>query len=125
VTDLSDRVQGIGNITAESGSDVTFAQLPTLISIGEILYQVNGVTPEQIGIITNINRTTNIVTVTTIVTTPVVGFFSYSLKDARVQGSELRGYYAKVTLENDDDENVELFAVNANIVQSFIPTEFK
>lgn len=123
--DLTDRAQGIGNIFLVSGSDITFESLPTLISIGETLKQSNGSVEEEIGTITDINRETNIITVSTIVTVPVQGYFAYSVKNARVQGSELRGYYAKLTLENDDDGNVELFAVNSNIIQSFVPTEYK
>lgn len=124
-TDLTNRVQGIGNIQSVSGSDIEFASLPTLISIGETLRQYTGVAEEEIGTITGINRETNIVSVATIIETPIDGYFAYSVKNARVQGSELRGYYAKLTLENTDDENVELFAVNSNIVQSFAPTNYK
>lgn len=123
--DITDRVQGIGNIISVNVNEITFAQIPTLVSVGETLFQQNVSTQEEIGIITNIDKLTNTITVASIVTTPVVDRFSYSVKNARVQGAEIRGYYAQVTLENDDDENVELFAINSNMVQSFVPTEYK
>lgn len=122
-TDLTDRAQGIGNIISVSGVNITFAQLPTLISTGEDLYQLNGSAQELIGTIYDISG--NTITVDAVVTTPVIGYFAYSVKDARVQGSEIRGYYAKVTLENSDDENVELFAINTNVKPSFVLTNYK
>ena len=121
-TDLTDRVQGIGNIVSVSGTSITYGQMPTLVSVGETLYQLNGSTPEQVGIISNIVG--NVITVSAIVTTPIVGYFSYSLKNARVQGAEMRGYYAKVTLENNDDSDSELFAISSNIAKSYAPTQY-
>jgi len=92
-----------------------------MVNVGDELYQLNGSTPELIGVISNITDTT--ITVSGIVTTPVALRFCYVLKNARIQGSELRGYYAKVTLENNDSQMVELFAVNSNIIKSYVPTE--
>lgn len=122
-SDLTDRVQGIGNIQSIDGAEITFAQLPTLISIGETLYQVNNNAPEQVGVVDDIQG--NVITVNTIVTTPINGLFAYTQKNARIQGSEIRGYCAEVTFESDDSSPSELFAVNSNIIKSYIPTEFK
>lgn len=52
--------------------------------------------------------------------TPTVGLFSFSKKDSRIEGGEIRGYFMQVELENNDSEKVELFAVNTNAIQSGI-----
>jgi hypothetical protein len=51
---------------------------------------------------------------------PTVGLFSFSKKDSRIEGGEIRGYYMQVELENNDSEKVELFAVNTNAIRSGI-----
>lgn len=55
-----------------------------------------------------------------IITPPVIGLYSFSTKDPRIEGGEIRGYYMQVDLENDDTEKVELFAINSNVVKSFV-----
>jgi hypothetical protein len=120
-SDITDRAQGIGVIVSVSGLVITFASIPTMVNIGDNLYQLNGSVPELIGTVLSITSTT--ITVNAITTTPVPTMFSYALKSARIQGSEIRGYYAKVTLENNSDEKVELFAINSNVIQSHVPTE--
>lgn len=120
--DLTDRTQGIGVVQSISSNQITFSQIPTMVSTGEILYQLNGNSSEEIGEITDIQG--NVITLSNIVITPVQGYFAYSLKNARVQGSEIRGYYAEVTLTNNDSDKVELFAIDSNIVRSFVPTEY-
>lgn len=119
--DITDRVQGIGNIVSIASNVIAYASVPDMVNIGDVLYQLNGSTQELIGTITNITSTT--ITVGTITVTPVIGRFSYALKSARVQGSEIRGYHAKVTLENNDNEMVELYAINSNVFKSHVPTE--
>mgnify|MGYP003644575557 CR=1 FL=1 len=119
--DITDRAQGIGVIISFSGLVITFTSIPTMVNVGDNLYQLNGSVPELIGTIESITATT--ITVNAITTIPVASMFSYALKSARVQGSEIRGYYAKVTLENNDNERVELFAINSNIKKSYVPTE--
>lgn len=108
--------QGIGVITVVAGTNITFAELPTLLNVGDNLYQLNGSMQQQIGIITNIVG--SVITVTTIVTTPVVGYFCFAKKEARIEGGDLRGYYAEVTLTNSSTDAVELFGVDCNIIKS-------
>ncbi len=119
--DLTDRTQGIGVITGVNGNEITFAQIPTLVSVGEVLCQLNGSNQEEIGVIDDIQG--NVITINNIVTNPNQGYFAYSVKNARVQGSEIRGYYAEVTLTNNDSDKVELFAIDSNIVRSVAPTQ--
>ena len=51
---------------------------------------------------------------------PTIGLYSFSKKNARIEGSEIRGYYMEVELTNNDSEQVELFAVNTNAAKSSI-----
>jgi hypothetical protein len=111
-------VQGIGVIQAVTGTQITFNAISNFVSTGDVLYQLNGSANEAIGTIISI--TNNIITVDTIITAPTIGFFSFSKKDPRIEGGEIRGYYMHVELENNDDEQVELFAVNTNAVKSGI-----
>lgn len=109
---------GIGVITAKTALTVSFLNVSNFVSIGDDLYQLNGSTKELIGTITN--KIGNELFFTVIVTTPVIGLYSFSKKDARIEGGEMRGYYMDVELENDDTDKVELFAINTNAVKSYV-----
>jgi len=111
-------VQGIGVIQSATGLTITYASISNFVSIGDVLYQLNGSSNEIIGTITN--RVGNTITVSSITTTPTVGLFSFSKKDSRIEGGEIRGYFMEVSLENTDTEKVELFAINTNAVKSFV-----
>lgn len=117
-TDLRTVTQGIGNILGVLGGVVTFDSVPSMVSVGDTLYQMNGATKEIVGVITDKDSTT--VTITTIVTTPVAGYFSFSKKAPRIEGSSVRGYYLEATLEDGTNTANELFAVSSNAVRSFI-----
>ena len=120
-SDITDRVQGIGVISMAVGNQITFSnKIPTLVNVGENLVQMNGQAQENLGVISNI--TGNTITLTSVLTPVLLGAFCFSLKNARVQGSEIRGYFAEVTLSNNNRERVELFAINSNIVVSHTTT---
>lgn len=108
--------QGIGVISSFSGLQITFSSIPYLVNVGDRLYQLNNGVDEMIGTIEEING--NVITVDIILAVPVPGYFSFCKKIGRIEGSELRGYYLEVDLENDDDGRAELFAVNTNAVKS-------
>ena len=110
--------QGIGVISSSAGNDITFMFISEFVSVGDKLYQLNDQTPELIGVIEEVNGLT--IKVDAIVTAPVNGFYSYSKKDSRIEGGEVRGYYMEVELTNDDTEKVELFAVNTNAIKSYV-----
>jgi len=109
---------GIGVIVAITASSVAFASVSNFVSIGDKLYQLNGSAQELIGTI--IDKIGNELFVDAIVTVPVIGLYSFSKKNARIEGGEIRGYYMDVELENDDTEQVELFAINTNSVKSYV-----
>lgn len=108
--------QGIGVIVSNAGLTITFLHVSETVSIGDNLYQVNGAVNELIGEITDIEN--DVVTVDAITTAPANGFFAYAKKDSRIEGGEMRGYYLEVSLENEDTEAVELFAINSNAAKS-------
>lgn len=110
--------QGIGVIASSVGTAITFLFVSEFVSVGDVLHQVNGINNEVIGTITVINGL--VITVDAIVTAPINGLYSFSKKDARIEGGEVRGYYMEVELTNNDTDKVELFAVNTNAVKSFV-----
>jgi len=110
--------QGIGVIASAAGTYIVFSFISEFVSIGDKLYQLNGNDPELIGVIEEVIGFT--IKVDAIVTTPLSGFYSFSKKDSRIEGGEVRGYYMEVELTNDDTEKVELFAVNTNAIKSYV-----
>jgi hypothetical protein len=111
-------VQGIGVIQNVNGWEITFNAVSHFVSTGDVLYQLNGTVNEVIGIIELIEG--NVITVSAITTIPLQGLYSFSKKNARIEGSEIRGYYMEVELTNNDSEQAELFAVNTNAARSGI-----
>lgn len=112
--------QGIGVIQSSSLNVISFSNIPDLVCVNDILYQLNGSNQEEIGTIQNIDRTLNTITVSSITTNPINGVYAFSLKNSRVEGEEIRGYYLEVTLENEETTNGELFGVSTNIIKSYV-----
>lgn len=110
--------QGIGVIVSATGLTITFSRDPELVNIGDVLKQRNGGTNEVIGTITDI--TSNVVTVDAIVTTPVPGFFSFAQKNARAEGSDVRGYFMEVLLSNTETTQSGIFAVGTETSRSYV-----
>lgn len=114
-------IQGVGVISSVSLLNITYGFIPEFVGIGDKLYQANGDDNEFIGTITNISS--NVITVDAITTIPVPGYFSFSRKNSRVEGAEIRGYYAEISLENSETKPVELFAISSNIINSYVRYE--
>ena len=112
--------QGIGVITDFDTLTVTYSMIPDLICVGDVLYQINAGNQEIIGTIDGVDRVTNKITVDAVVTIPTIGLYSFSLKNSRIEGEEMRGYYMEVTLENEDTTDGELFAISTNIAKSYV-----
>jgi hypothetical protein len=51
---------------------------------------------------------------------PTIGTYSFSKKDPRVEGGDIRGYYALITLVNSNTSVVELHAIESNIIKSYV-----
>jgi len=103
------------------------------VSIGDLAYYMNtnqgsGVPNahgsqsdiEPMGAITAIDRVNNTITcdIPANTTRPTTSSFILFSKDNRANMSSLAGYYAEVKMENNDYENVELFSVGSEIVES-------
>lgn len=112
--------QGIGAIASSAGTTITFPQVPQLVDVGNELYQLNGMAQELIGVITGINMQAGTITVASITTAPVNGYYAFAKKNARIEGSEVRGRHAELTLTNDSTAQGELFAVSSNAVKSYV-----
>jgi len=112
--------QGIGVVQNVLGNQITFETIPDLVNTGDLLFQLNGALQQQIGVVQAINRTTNVITVASIITAPQNGFYSYAQKNSRIEGEEMRGYYVEVELTNTTDVNSELFGVSTNAIKSYV-----
>lgn len=115
-----ENTQGIGVILSFTGLTVRFTRISESVKIGESLCQLDNADQEVIGIITQINRTTNTITVSSFITTPTPGLFAFSKKDARTEGGKMRGYYMEVDLTDFTNTDSELFAVTTNAVKSYV-----
>ena len=105
---------GLGTISALTPTTFILNGGSTSLCEGDVV--VRGSDLEQIGIITNIAD--NLITLDT--TTGLVnGDFVIGMKDARIEGGNLRGYTIKVGLTNSSTTRVELFAVNLEVMKSF------
>lgn len=114
--------QGIGVIQSIDVNIITFNKVSEFVNIGDKVYQLNNNSEELIGIVdAKTDTTLTIISFdANIEENPVVGFYSFAKKNARVEGSELRGYYMDVTLETDSSSEAELFAIQSNIVKSYV-----
>lgn len=110
--------QGIGVINSVSGNNITFLFVSEFVSVGDKLYQLNDEAWEIIGTIEQVNGL--VITVDSITNIPSPGLYSFSKKNSRIEGGEVRGYYMEVELTNSDEEKVELFAVNTNAIKSYV-----
>lgn len=112
---------GIGSISSVTGLNIGFTvEVPQSLSVGDSLYQIDGSAQELVGVITNINRDTNVIIVSAIVNTPVVSNFAYGKKDSRVAGSAIRGRELEITLTNNSSAESEMFAVSSEVRKSFL-----
>lgn len=113
--------QGIGVIASVTiqGQLLYNRNLPTLISVGDEVYQINGSQQELIGTILDIDRALRIILMD-VVNPPVPGFYTFAKKNARVEGEATRGYYMEVTLTCSNNDYSELYAVEAGAVKSYV-----
>jgi len=106
-------VQGIGNCTI-NGLDLNFAfDLPSLVSVGDDIRNLNN---DLVG--TVVSKTANSLTLTN-VQNIVNNDYVMCSKPQSVENSHLLGYYQKVDVTFDSDELVEIFAINTTVTKSF------
>lgn len=109
---------GLGVIQAVTSNIITlFNKVGFSTSLTDKLmmqYDVGDI--REIGVIIDINST--VITVDTVINIPEAGKYVFSKKNARIEGSEIRGYYAEIKLYNDDNVPVELNGITSNSVLS-------
>ncbi len=79
---------------------------------------VAGQDPVLIGEITQVNNDNIHVTPDNTTTIVPSGAFILFKKDGRVNKSGLKGYYAKVKIENHSTDKIELFSLSSEITES-------
>lgn len=89
---------------------------------GDIIYDFAGVpNPRPIGVVTAIDQATNTISVDPTglaLIPPFVNDLLFSVKNSIAESNGLLGHYLEFTLENDNTQPVELFAVGSDIMNS-------
>lgn len=116
--DLNGNAQGVGICQSNDSDTLFFKRVSDFTNIGDQLFKLDGDKPILIGDV--INKTEDSIQVNANLVDRYTGFFILSSKNARVEGGEIRGYYADIEMENNDDKQVELFAINSNIIKSYV-----
>lgn len=110
-------IQGIGELDMFQSGQFQFVSVPNNINVGDKLFVDNSGTPTLVGTITEVGP--NYIVVDNALVSPPAGSFMFAGKSPIAESTGLKGYYASVTLTNDQTDPVELFAVNTEIVKSF------
>jgi len=110
-------VRGIGNLVSLAGTTYTFNAVPSVVSIGDVLYRAVGGSYNRVGAITNKDGTT--ITLGTADVIPDVEDFMFVAKNPIAESFGLKGYYASIRLVSDSTDAVELYAVNSEVSKSF------
>ena len=117
---------GIGNLQSTPGSNQYqfTGDIPNQISAnnsdavgGDKLFLNNGSSLE-IGVISDI--TANVITTVSTVNSPSVGNFCFVAKDAGSESFGLRGYHSTIKLFNNSTSFIELYAVNSEVMKSYM-----
>jgi hypothetical protein len=118
-------ILGIGELQSVPGTNqYEFTnRIPNQVNVnnsdslgGDILYFNDGTTRE-IGVIDSF--TGNIIRTVTSSNTPSVNDFCFVVKNAESESYGLRGYHAKITLNNNSTDFVELYGANSEVFKSY------
>jgi len=110
---VSKATYGIGRITNITGNILTLNGYNSQLCIGD---KIADDTMLEIGTITAIlNNTITLSSVSGL----TVGDFIIGVKNKRIEGNNLRGYVAEISLENDSNERIELFSINTGVFKSY------
>jgi len=119
--------QGVGavsTVTSLGGGfytyEFTFA-VSSMISIGDVIYQDDGVTLSKAGLVTAVSADRTIVTVELVVFGVAAsnGDFVMYIKDKVAESYGLLGHYAVFTIINETTTASELFILRTEIMKSF------
>lgn len=114
------KANGIGVLSDfDTVNDILYFDfIPDELCVGDRVYRNHEDGNEFIGEVLGIGSGS--IELVGLVGTVVTGDFYFSTKDSRVEGSDLRGYNADVTITNENEHSVELFAINTNVVKSYV-----
>ena len=119
---------GIGTCANAAGPNnavvVSFnVPIGNIVTIGATVYPlVNGGTPSLAGVVDNLDRVNNTLTVDSSgagATAPVTGDFIMFVNNTLAESYGMRGYYMEFKLTNSLNTPVELFAVGSSVMKSF------
>ena len=101
---------------------LTFLQpLNTSVQIGDTVYytnDINGKDINVIGLITALTSTSITAEISASQVRPVLTSFILFSKTAKVNTSNLKGYYAEMQFMNDSEDYSELFLVGSQVFES-------
>ena len=117
-SDLNKSTQGLGSVQNIDGLELRFTEVTSNVSIGDELFQIRVGEKELIGTITDIED--KLITVNAFTNAPEFDAFCFSKKDSRIEGSQMRGYYLEVTLEDETTGQNELFGCSVQAVKSYL-----
>lgn len=112
------KTDGVGILANFQDDKFIFEFIPNEICVGDKLYANDGSNNTFMGTISEIGS--DYIKVETIEGAVITGDFYFSMKDSRTEGGDLRGYYADITITNNNQYAVELYAVNTNIIKSYV-----
>ena len=97
-----------------------------MVSIGDHIYAKN--TPVLAGVITGINRTTNVITINSTIagaTPPANGDYIMALKNNVAESNGVRGCYIEFEITNYQTVETELFAVKSEVFKKQLRKEMR
>lgn len=114
------KTSGIGLLSSfDSINDIMYFDfIPEEICLGDKIYRNNGASNEFVGEVLNVGS--DHIELNGLNGAVVTEDFYFSVKDSRVEGGDLRGYYADITISNNNQYSVELYAINVNVVKSYV-----
>lgn len=107
---------GIGIVTEINGTEVLVNGYNSSLSVGDKIMKSDLSIIGEIVSHDSINGLRLVLSDATLLTE---GDFIIGVKDARIEGGNLRGYTMRVDLETYHPDKVELFAVNAEVIKSY------
>lgn len=115
----SSAVKGLGRMSTRAGKVLNMSSL-TVSNLqpgdGIYRYDVGSDAYQLIGICNSYTSTS--ITVDSITATPIPTDFLVSIRNPRIESSEIRGYYLMVKLTSPGSEDAKIFAVNSEVFQS-------
>lgn len=105
---------GLGTVTFKQGNNITINGGNCALTVGDDLYTTNP-SVTLVGEILSVNGSVLTLSDATNVS---VNDFVYGQKNMRIEGNEMRGYVARIDLELNDTEKIELYGVDSYGVQS-------